>query len=106
MRKLLNGLLVSGLLAAAGHARAADLPILTQHLLSEHAEVEAAQAAIDFCAAKKVGIHVVIVDSDGNVKLLRFGSTVIGAIGVGGGAPSQDQQCADAGVAKIELLLR
>ena len=33
-------------------------------------ELEAAQAAIDFCATKKVAVHVFVMDPDANVRLL------------------------------------
>ena len=33
-------------------------------------ELEGAQAAIDFCAAKKIAIHVFVMDPDANVRLL------------------------------------
>jgi uncharacterized protein GlcG (DUF336 family) len=136
----------------------------TVKTLTQRAEFEAAQAAIDTCAAKNVHIHVFIVDANGNTKFfvvgdgsryntvesarrkaftaaikgkptiqlqqedaaasvkpivtdpnllniaggipIRVGSEVIGAIGVGGGAPEQDNQCAQAGIDKIQRFLQ
>ena len=164
--RAVKGFLVSAIPAAmllAGPAPAADQAVLTQHVLSERTEVEAAQAAIDYCAARGRHVHVVIVDPYGDLMLLivgdgakyntvesaerkaytsammgtstlkiaqaiaanphmqlppdsrmlflgggtpiRVGSEIVGAIGVGGGSPAQDQECADAGVAKVQPVL-
>jgi uncharacterized protein GlcG (DUF336 family) len=58
---------------------------VTQKLLSEHLMVEAAQAAIDSCAANNVHVHVVIVDTAGLTRLLLIGdgskaNTIDGAL--------------------------
>lgn len=160
----LKSLLLPAIMLFAARTPAADQAVLTRHVLSEHTEVEAAQAAIDYCAARDRHIHVVIVDPYGDIMLLivgdgakyntvesaerkaytsammgtptlkvaqmiaanphmqlppdsrmlflgggapiRVGSEIVGAIGVGGGSPAQDQECADAGVAKIQPLLQ
>jgi uncharacterized protein GlcG (DUF336 family) len=58
---------------------------VTQKLLSERLMVEAAQAAIDACAANNIHVHVVIVDTAGLTRLLLIGdgskaNTIDGAL--------------------------
>jgi len=157
------------LLAAAQESsstKSADLGLITKTLkvLTMRAQLEAAQTAIDTCAASNVHVHVWMVDANGNTTLfllgdgtryntvetarqkaftsaimgqptaaiqkriaenpgtrvppdprlifvgggvpIRAGSEVIAAIGVGGGTPEQDDQCAQAGVEKIQHYLK
>ena len=47
--------------------------LLIEKVLPLRVEVEAAQAAIDSCAAKHVAVHAYVVDRLGNIKLLLVG---------------------------------
>jgi uncharacterized protein GlcG (DUF336 family) len=47
--------------------------LLTEKALPLRVEIEAAQAAIDSCAAKHVAVHAYVVDALGNIKLLLVG---------------------------------
>ena len=49
---------------------AQDEKLVTRKELSLHLEMEAAQAAIDACAAKHVSVHVMVMDPEANVRLL------------------------------------
>ena len=60
-------------LIAAPHAAQPQEKLLIRKELPLRVEIEAAQAAIDACAAKHVAIHVYVVDRDDNVKLLLIG---------------------------------
>ncbi len=72
MNKLLNGLLLMCSLVPAFNASAADdgLITVTKKQLTQRLELEAAQAALDFCTAAKVQAHVVIADARGDMRLL------------------------------------
>jgi uncharacterized protein GlcG (DUF336 family) len=75
MHKTFGGLLLAAAFMTATSAGAADEAVLTrtQKILSERLAVEAAQAAIDFCAASNVHVHVIIMDADLNLRLLLIG---------------------------------
>lgn len=166
MKKIITGLTMGAAALVGVHAHAADEAVLTvtQKVLSAKLQVEAAQTAIEFCAANNIRAHVVIVDAQSNVRLLlvgdgakantidgarrkaltaalmgiatstlqqrltenpkmmlppdpvilpmaggvpiRVGNELIGAIGVGGGPPEQDEKCAAAGLAAIQDRLK
>ena len=74
MHRMFRALLLSTFLAAA-YANAADPALITrtQKILSERLAVEAAQTAIDSCAASNVHVHVIIMDADLNMRLLLIG---------------------------------
>lgn len=72
MRKCFNSLLIIFSLVPAVNAGAADdgLITVTKRQLTQRLELEAAQAALDFCTAAKVTAHVVIADARGDMRLL------------------------------------
>lgn len=61
---------IAVLLASISAATAQEQRPSDGKTLPLHVAIEAAQAAIDSCAAKKVAIHVYVMDSTGNVRLL------------------------------------
>jgi uncharacterized protein GlcG (DUF336 family) len=74
MKHLRKMLWVPTALLLIAQATASDgVLTVTQKLLSERLMVEAAQAAIDACAANNIHVHVVIVDTAGNTRLLIVG---------------------------------
>jgi len=163
MRNHLGQLALLAAIVPAFYAQAQD-KLINQKVLPLHVEVEAAQTAIEACAAKHVAVHAYVVDANDNVKLLlvgdgahydtvsgarrkahtavllgrptielqkalaanpglqfpadpmflflggavpiRAGGEVIGALSVGGGAPEQDAECAQAGLDKIQPYLQ
>jgi uncharacterized protein GlcG (DUF336 family) len=58
------------LLAAVHGVEAQDGKSVIKNELPLRLEIEAAQAAIDACAAKHVAVHVYIMDADANIRLL------------------------------------
>jgi uncharacterized protein GlcG (DUF336 family) len=58
------------LLVALQVSSAQDEMLLIKKQLPLRLEIEAAQAAIDACAAKNVAIHVYVMDAEANVRLL------------------------------------
>jgi len=58
------------LLATLHAAKAQNEKPLVKKELSLRLAIKAAQAAIDACAAKKVAIHVYVMDADANIRLL------------------------------------
>ena len=58
------------LFAASYAATAQDGKLLIKKELPLRVGIEAAQAAIDACAAKHVAIHVFVMDPDANIRLL------------------------------------
>jgi uncharacterized protein GlcG (DUF336 family) len=58
------------LFGALSTAKAQDEKLVVHKTLSLRLEIEAAQAAIDACAAKKVNVHVFVMDAEGNPRLL------------------------------------
>ena len=56
-----------------GAAINAQDKLLIEKVLPLRVEVQAAQAAIDSCAAKHVAVHAYVVDRLGNIKLLLVG---------------------------------
>lgn len=71
MQIRIRHLILAIALVASIHASGAqDEKLLTKKTLPLRLEIAAAQAAIDACAAKKVAIHVYVMDADGNVRLL------------------------------------
>ncbi len=68
--RLIHLVLPVALLGAFPVARAQDEKLVIKKELSLRLEIEAAQAAIDACAAKKVAVHVIVMDPDANVRLL------------------------------------
>ena len=68
--RLRNLLVAAALLTAAYAATAQDEKLITKKQLPLKLEIEAAQAAIDACAANHVAIHVFVMDAEANIRLL------------------------------------
>jgi uncharacterized protein GlcG (DUF336 family) len=67
--------MLAALAVAFQAAQAQDAKSLVKKELPLKVEIEAAQAAIDACTAKKVSVHVFILDAEGNVRLLLIPDT-------------------------------
>lgn len=58
------------LAATVSMARAQNQRPAARKEIPLHLEIEAAQAAIDACAAKHVSVHVIVMDPEANIRLL------------------------------------
>ena len=71
MKRMLYGLVLGGAIACT-QASGAEDALLTARVLPLRLATDAAQAAIQACAAKQFHISVVIVDAYGNIKLMML----------------------------------
>jgi uncharacterized protein GlcG (DUF336 family) len=73
MKGLIRNLALPVVLLPALQLAGAQDKLLTEKVLPLSLEIEAAQTAIETCAAKHIAVHSYVVDALGNIKLLLVG---------------------------------